>query len=260
VTAAPAEVTPANEEIWSAFVRFAEALAANVKYGPGRGIWDAELERFLITYAPGRKSKPSDVIAWENVLGKLYASLHCTSLCNVVLAWLLRRNGDYTHAGNIPELFELLTAGPEPHVQAGVGTWRGYGDACFEIHVERLDREGGCTRSSTARRTSTPSSSTSAARRCRRSWCSASRPRPWTAGTSGTTPGLFAFREGRMYRLAADGYHGAKGYSATPVRWTEITPANISALDLCRYRVFGVTTLDGSFGDHSRPIAELAFE
>lgn len=253
----PAEVCPANAETMSAFVKLAEALAANVRYGPGRGIWEGD--RFVVTYAPGRRSMTGDVNLWPNVRGELYPSLHCTSLCNVVLAWLLRRNGDYTHAGNIPELDALLTAGPEPHVQKGVGVWRGYGDACFEIesngstakrvrslirgkaHVDAVELY--------ERRKSMPTfvvfaQSTKAAQ-------------GWNTWHH---TGFFVFRDGRMWRLAADGYKGVVGYSASPVRWTEVTMANISALDLCRYRVWGVSTLDGSYGPQDRPVAPVEFE
>jgi hypothetical protein len=133
-------------------------------------------------------------------------------------------------------------------VQAGVGTWRGYGDACFEI----------TSNGSTAKRVHALIHGKAYIDAVELYERRSSLPTFVVFGQSTKAldgwnewhhTGLFAFRDGRMYRLAADGYHGAKGYSATPVHWTEITPANISALDLCRYRVFGVTTLDGSYGD-----------
>lgn len=253
----PAEVCPADAATWAAFERLVAAVTARVRYGPGRGLWDGA--RFLVTYAPGRRSLPADLHSWPNVRGSLYPSLHCTSFTNLFLGWLLRRNADFTHAGNIPELFALMTAGPEPHVQPGVGTWRGYGDACFEI------QSNGSTKArvhSLIRGQAHVDAVEIYERR-------ASLPTFVVFGQSTKTAegwnewhhtGLFCFRDGRMYRIAADGYHGASGYSASPMHWTEITPANISALDLCRYRVYGVGTQDGSYGDPSRPIAELAFE
>jgi hypothetical protein len=262
VTVAPAEFAPAPAEIWEAFLALAERLAANVYYGPGRGIWDVDHERFLLTYAPGRRSKPSDLIAWANFAGTLYPSLHCTSLCNVVLAWLLKRNGDFAHANSsVDDFLALLLAGPEPRAVPGVGTVRGYGDACFEIpsngstkaRVRALIRGQAYTDAVELyeRRSSLPTFVVfgQSTKQADGSW--------WEWHHTG----IFAFRDGRMFRLAADGWHHQqRGYSATPVHWTEITPANIGTLDLCRYRVFGVKTLDGTFGDPTRPIAEVAFE
>lgn len=253
-----AEICPANAETWFAFEKFAAAVTAGVRYGPGRGIW--ENGRFVVTYAPGRRSRDGDLRLWPNVASKLYPSLHCTSLTNVGLAWLLRRNEDFTHAGNVPDLDKLLTAGPEPHVQPGVGTWRGYGDACFEIpsngstkaRVRSLIRGQAYIDAVELyeRRASMPTFVVFAQ--------STKKPGGWNWWHH---TGFFVFRESRMYRFAADGYKGApRGYSASPVRWTEVTPANISALDLCRYRVWGVDTADGSYGDQSRPIAEIGFE
>lgn len=65
----------------------------------------------------------------------------------------------------------------------------------------------------------------------------------------------------RLYRIAADGTKdAAKGYSGTPMKWTEITPATLSSYAAAVYRVYGVNTLDGTYGDKSRPIAGVTFE
>ena len=254
----PAEICPANAETWSAFQRLVDGVTQHVHYGPGRGIWDGS--RFLVTYAPGRRSTPGDVHTWPNAAGKLYPSLHCTSWTNLFLGWLLRRNQDYTHAGNIPELFALMAAGPEPHVQQGVGVWRGYGDACYEI----------VSNGSTGRRVRSLIHGQAYIDAVELYERRASLPTFVVFGQSTKQPdgtwntwhhtGLFCFRDGRMYRIAADGYAAKGVYSASPMRWVEVTAANISTFDMCRYRVYGVATADGSYGDQSRPIADVGFE
>src|SRR5262249_19223663 len=64
----------------------------------------------------------------------------------------------------------------------------------------------------------------------------------------------------RLYRIAADGTKDAKGYSANPLRWIEITSANVGQLDKAVYRAYGVDTSDGTYGDKTRPIAGITFE
>ncbi len=124
------QVTPVPCEgaTWSAFERLVSAVTARpVRYGPGRGLWRGD--GFVVTCGPGALGLKS----WPNALGRHYASFHCSSWTNFFLAWLLRRNEDFTHAGNIPSLFDLLEGGPERRNIPGGGVYRGYGDACALI-------------------------------------------------------------------------------------------------------------------------------
>jgi hypothetical protein len=255
-----------NEETWIAVIALIVRVAANALYGPGRGLW--EDGRFLLTYAPGRRSKPSDIDPsarehWLNARQALYPALHCTSWCNTFLAWLLRVNEDFTHAGTIPELFDLCSKiGLQvvPQKDGWTLRYRGYGEHCYEIesngstaarvhrliagkaHIDAVELY--------ERRAEMPSIVVFAQ----------STFFPTGLNTWHHT-GLFLFRDGRMYRSAADGYANAGVYSASPMGWSEITMENISALDLCRYRVYGVrTNTDGTYGDQGRPIAEIEFE
>lgn len=255
MTAAPAEICPANASTLDAAIALLESLAANALYGPGRGIWDGD--RYVVTYAPGRRSKATDVKTWPNAKGKLYPSLHCTSLCNVFLAWLTRRNEQFTHAGNIPEIDRLVAASPDPHTEPGVGTWRGYGDVCFAIAPDGT----GAARSKVpkvldmrellnrAKLQSLPTFMVFGQSTLRSGkWM-------WWHHT-----GVLVAYDGKLYRCAADGYRGAGGYSATPVSFTEVTERTVANYAAAVYRVWGVDTADGSYGPPDRPIARVEFE
>lgn len=237
---APAtSIAPASDDTWSAFERFVGAITARpVRYGPGRGLW--ERDRFLVTYSPGRRVHIGDLNLWPNMRGETYPSLHCTSFCNLFLGWLLRRNADYTHAGNIPSLFDLVGQSGELHTIPGGGTYRGYGEACAPIAPDG----GGEKRSGLHgvvdarelfdRRASLPSFVVFGQ--------STKRNGSWNLWHH---TGVFAARGGSLYRIAADGFKGIGGYSGDGMRFTEITEKNVGALAAAAYRVYGVATTDG---------------
>lgn len=258
--APPAVPDRCNGNTWDAVIRLIELVSANAHYGPGRGLFEAA--KFLLTYAPGRRSKPADIATWPNARGALYPSLHCTSWCNTFLAWLLRYNEDFTHAGTMPELFDLCSKLGIQVVPKDGWTlrYRGYGEHCYEL-------ESNGSTSARVHRFIDGKAHIDAMELYERR---AEMPSVVVFGQSDWTgagwnewhhTGLFLFRDGRMYRSAADGYAAHGVYSASSMGWTEITPENIGALDLCRYRLYGVrTNADGSYGDQSRPIAEVDFE
>jgi hypothetical protein len=65
----------------------------------------------------------------------------------------------------------------------------------------------------------------------------------------------------RLYRIAADGYKDkVRGYSGDPMRWVEITDKNVGNYASAVYRPYGVNTIDGTYGNKSRPIAAVTFE
>jgi hypothetical protein len=72
--------------------------------------------------------------------------------------------------------------------------------------------------------------------------------------------GVYAIRNGSLYRIAADGSKSANGYSGSAMKFIEITPKNLGDYSNVVYRVYGVRTTDGSYGDKSRPIAPVEFE
>ena len=227
-----------------------------VLYGPGRGLWEGG--RFVITYAPGRRSRPGDEKTWPNVLGKRYPSFHCSSWTNFFVGWLLRRNEDYTHAGNIPSLFDLLEEDGSVHKIPGGGVYRGYGDACSPIAPDGSGiRRSGVpkvvdARELLARRSALPTFIV----------CGQSTKRNGTwRWWHHTVLFVVDHRDGdRLYRIAADGRKGPSGYSADPMRWVEITDKNVGNLDAAVYRAYGVNTTDGTYGDPTRPIADVDFE
>lgn len=140
--AEPSEVAASlrcSDETWDQFERTVALVTEHpVRYGPGRGLWSGD--RFVVTHGPGGLGRKN----WTSVKGGTYPSFHCSSWTNFILGVLARRNADYCHAGNIPGLFALCSAPNTPVIQAGVGTWRGYGDICrpFVSDGSSLHRTG----------------------------------------------------------------------------------------------------------------------
>jgi len=244
-----------NDETWTAFEKLVDLVTARpVRYGPGRGLWvgDKYSGKFVITHGPGSLGAKS----WPNFLGRSYPSFHCSSWTNFAVGWLLRRNDLYTHAGNVPSLFDLLEKSPSVHAQPGASPYRGYGDACTKIAPHGFG----------ARRSGVPNVVDMRELYDRRD----SLPSFVVLGQSTRVNGrwrwwhhtvLLAIRDGRMFRIAADGYRdAAKGYSAQPMRRIEITAKNVGSFDACVYRAYGIDTDDGSYGDQSRPIAAVEIE
>lgn len=238
---------------WAAFQQLVRAITAHpVRYGPGRGLWhDGKL---IVTCGPGSLGAKS----WPNAIGRPFASFHCTSWVNFFLGWLLRRNELFTHAGNIPSLFDLVESSPDLHQIPGGGVYRGYGDAIAPIVPD----------GSSVTRSGVPKVIDAKELLARR----ATLPTFIVCGQSTRRPDgwlwwhhvvLFVVDHrdnDRLYRIAADGYKGPQGYSGDPMRWVEITDKNVSALGAAIYRAYGVRTSDGAYGDPSRPIAEIDFE
>lgn len=249
---------PCEGVTWAAFQQLVAAITGQpTRYGPGRGLWHDG--KFLVTYGAGKIG--GTVREWPNALGRTYPSFHCTSWTNFVLGWLLRRNADYTHGGNIPSLFDLLEKDASLHQIPGGGVYRGYGDACSRIAPDGSGaKRSGCpdpkvvdARELLDRRASLPTFVVCGQSTKRRdgTW-------NWWHHTV-----LFVIDhrdQDRLYRIAADGYKGAQGYSADPLRWVEITDKNVGNYAAAVYRPYGVNTTDGTYGDQSRPIAAVDFE
>lgn len=247
-------ITPCNDATWAEFQKLVKLVTTTpVRYGPGRGLWSGG--KFVITHGPGALGSKT----WKNFLGKSYPSFHCTSWTNFFLGWLLRRNELYTHAGTIPDLFDLLSKGPEEHVEPQDGwtlRYRGYGDACSKIAPDGsgAKRHGVSNvvdaRELFERRTALPTFIV-----CGQSTKQASGWKWWHHTV------LFVARGGSLYRIAADGYRDAsRGYSAQPMPWTEITEKNLAAYASAVYRPYGVNTTTGAYGDPSKPIATVTLE
>ena len=246
---------PCEAATWAAFQQLVSAVTAHARYGPGRGLWHDG--KFVVTYGAGQLG--GTIKQWPNMLGRLYSSFHCTSWTNFFLGWLLRRNEDYTHGGNIPSLFDLLEDGPELHQIKGGGVYRGYGDACAPIVPDgsAVARSGVPkvvdAKELLARRASLPTFIV-----CGQS---TKRVTGWVFWHH-TVLFVVDHRDGdRLYRIAADGYKDkSRGYSGDPLRWVEITDKNVGNYAAAVYRAYGVNTVDGTYGDPSRSIADVDFE
>ncbi len=258
----PVELVRCNDETWNAWRRFVADLCANVRYGPGRGIWDEDREAFVVTYAPGRYSKPADVQTWRNKENALFPSLHCTSLVNVALSFLERRNRKFTHAGNIPQLHDLMNMDASVHVIKDAGPVRGFSDCVSFIHPDGTG----------TKRLAAKSYKKAGFVDMRELFERRSSLTTFVAFEQSTLlgsgwlethhTGVFAFRDGAMLRLAADGRYdkAGAGYNAQPMREIEITEKNIGVFVNAAYRCWGLDSFDGSYGDQSSPIAPIAFE
>jgi hypothetical protein len=256
-TAAAAVVAvpvPCEATTWSAFQRLVTTVTGHpVRYGPGRGLWHGG--KLVVTCGPGALGSKS----WPNMLGRPYASFHCTSWTNFFLSWLLRRNENFTHAGNIPSLFDLLENGPELHQNPGAGPYRGFGDAVSPIAPDgsSVARMGIIPKAIDARELLTRRAALPTFIVCGQS---TKRQTGWVWWHH-TVLFVVDHRDGdRLYRIAADGYKGAQGYSGDPMRWVEITDKNVWNYAAAAYRAYGVNTADGTYGDQTRPIADVDFE
>lgn len=253
--AAPSSIVPCDAATWAQVTALFDKIVKHpVKYGPGRGLFING--KWLITYNPGSLTKDKSWKSWPNVLGKPYPSFHCTSWCNFFMSFLCRRNEDYTHAGNIPDIWELLLSTPDVHQNPGAGPYRGFGDVCYPIVPDgsAVKRHGVAKimdmRELYDRRASLPTFVVFG-----QSTKRADGSRNWWHHT-----GIVVAWQGKLYRIAADGYKGANGYSGSPMQLVEITPANVGKFDACIYRCYGVRTTDGTYGDKSRPYATVDFE
>ena len=248
----PSSIIPCNDETWKRFEFLVERITNQpVRYGPGRGLWVDG--KFVITYGAGRLN--GTVRQWPNVLNKTYPAFHCTSWCNFFMSWLCRRNEDYTHAGNCPEIWELLLSSPDVHQNPGAGPYRGFGDTCYAVPPDgsAVKRSGVSkvmdARELYERRSDLPTFMVfGQSTRKAGGW-------KWWHHT-----GVYATRNDRLYRIAADGSKGSHGYSASPMKFTEITPKNIGDFSNAIYRIYGVHTTDGTYGDKSRSYAPVEFE
>jgi hypothetical protein len=253
--------TPCDPEIWKAFRALVDRITqARVCYGPGRGLFrDGS---WVITHGPGAL----DSKKWTSFAGHTYPSFHCSSWTNFFLGWLLRYNERYTHAGNIPSLFDLCEQSDDVHENPGGGPYRGYGPHCRAIlsdgstyqrkgFPKTLDRRVVDMQELHDRRAQLPTFLV----------CGQST---WRNGSWNMWHHTLLFAidhsapDHPMYRIAADGYHASDGrWSAEPMRWIAIDPAAVKLYEAnIIFRAYGVlSTPDGKYGG-DQPIAPVTTE
>lgn len=118
-----------------------------VVYGPGRGLFVDG--KWIVTWGPGATDRKE----WKSKAGaKKGPSFHCSSLVNFVLSYLVNRNEDYTHAGNVPTLFDLIAKDNSLHPVDPTGKkspekYRGFGGRFVRLAsdgdtIERLPSLG----------------------------------------------------------------------------------------------------------------------
>jgi len=249
----PSNVVECDDDTWDKFMGLVKQVTDKpVRYGPGRGLWVKD--KWVITYGAGRLN--GTLKQWPNVLGKTYPAFHCTSWCNFFMSWLCRRNEDYTHAGNRPDIWELMLNPPVVQKDAEGAVFRGFGDVSFVLPPDgsAVKRRGVSkiidARELYDRRADLPTFMVfgQSTKKKEGGW-------KWWHHT-----GVYAQRDNRLFRIASDGSKGPNGYSGKPMRFIEITPKNLSDFDSVFYRVYGVNTVDGTYGDKSRSYADVTFE
>jgi hypothetical protein len=249
----PTAQAACKPEIWRAFLDLVDLITRTpIRYGPGRGLFHEG--KWIITHGPGALGSKS----WQSHQGTTFPSFHCSSWTNFFLGWLLRRNEQYTHCGNIPTLFDLCERSEEVHPITGGGSYRGYGPHCRKIASsgESRKRTGIADvldlRELYERRATLPTFLV-----CGQSTRFDSGWKWWHHTV------LFAIDhaspDAPMFRLAADGVHDARGWSGRPMERTEISPTSIPSFDRAIYRGYGVISQDGSYGG-DRPLAPVTLE
>lgn len=204
-----------------------------VRYGPGRGLFHSG--KFVVTYGPGGLGLKN----WATHREETYPSFHCTSWANFFLAWLLRYDADYTHAGNVPSVFDLLEKSRDLHTQKGASAYRGYAP-----HARAIVSDGSSTkrlkmakavdiRELHARRASLPSFMV-----CGQSSKQKAGWKWWhhvvVFAVDHRAPGH------PLYRIAADGWRDANGYSGNPMKFVEIDAKSMSAFSNAAYLAYGI--------------------
>jgi len=253
--------TACDPDTWKAFRALVDQIVqAPVRYGPGRGLYREG--KWIVTQGPGAL----DSKAWTSTIGHTYPSFHCSSWTNFFLGWLLRYNENFTHAGNIPSLFDICEQSEDVHENPGAGPYRGYGPYCRAILCAEstykrkqfpkvLDRRVLDMQELYDRRATLPTFLVCGESTCRNgSW------NMWHHTL------LFAIdhcaADHPMYRIAADGYHGSDGrWSAEAMRWISIDNAAVKTYEAnIIFRAYGVLSTDtGKYGG-DRPVAPVTLE
>ena len=225
-------ISACSHAAWSRYESFKDCLLGNnntgehVFYGPGRGLF--EQDKWVVSYGPGKLGRKT----WAVKGGKTGPSLHCSSLTNLFLGYLLNYNDKWTHQGNMPDQMKMCLQddGLHPLPQNKKIKYRGYGDNCMRLASNgdtaerwgisgkfmhnRLDAVEVWERRKELATFNIWAQSTKKGRSSKMKW--------------DHHVGLFIYdhAEDRMWRLAADGYRGSGGaYSATPVQYREIDAA-----------------------------------
>lgn len=233
--------SPFDRQAMKKFITIRDlCLNTPIIYGPGRGFFLKNEQKWVITLGPGGLNLRN----WK-CQKPLSASFHCTSLVNFTLSVLINRNDNFTHTGNIPPLFDLVNT-------KGIGVYNKVKYRGFSSRLLRLAGNGttpsrnkivGASRVLThldSREVLDRIDELSLFNVWSQSDYSSSKKRwNWDHHV-----GFFVKIDNRLYRFAADGYASKGVYSATPVSWKEFIE------NKCLYQVFRFDT-SGPFDYYS---------
>lgn len=253
--------TVCDPTTWTAFKKLVDKIVgAPVCYGPGRGLFREG--GWVVTQGPGALGRET----WKSFSGKTYPSFHCTSWTNFFLGWLLRYNETYTHAGNIPSLFDLCEQSDELHVADDNEKYRGYGPYCRAIlsngttyqrkqFPKKLDQYVLDMQEIYERRATLPTFLV---------WGEST----WANGSWNMWhhTGLFAIDHSApdhpIYRIAADGYQASDHrWSAQAMKWTPIDSGSVRNYEAnIIFRAYGVLSNDKGVYGRTGSIANVTLE
>jgi len=187
-----------------------------VVYGPGRGLWvDGQ---WVITWGPGKLGRKK----WK-AKGKRGPSFHCSSWTNFVCGFLTGANQDYTHSGNIPALQDVLDEDETLHHQRkGVqaAKWRGYGGHTTELLAGKVVTLQDILDNIASLPTFLVVAQSTKKKGGGWKWWH--HTVVFVVDRHGTdTPTL--------WRIAADGYKGNKGFSCKPMQYRQMTPELVAS-------------------------------
>ena len=226
-------VPPTHDDIsacshisWKRFEDFKDCLLGqnntkeHVIYGPGRGLFVDN--QWVVTYGPGKLGRKK----WAVKGNKTGPSLHCSSLTNLFLGYLLNYNERWTHQGNMPNQMKMCLQDDGLHKHQTI-KYRGYGQNSMRLAsngdtAERWNMKGNFMHNRLDAREVWDRRKELATFNI---WAQSTRRGRSSKMKWDHHVGLFIYdhKEDRMWRLAADGSRGAGGaYSATPVRYGEI--------------------------------------
>lgn len=251
-------ISACSHAAWERYESFRDCLLGenntgeHVFYGPGRGLF--EEDKWVVSYGPGRMGRKY----WPVLGGKTGPSLHCSSLTNLFLGYMLNYNEKWTHQGNMPNQMQMCLQddGLHPLPKNKKIKYRGYGNNSMRLASNgdtarrwkisgkfmhnRLDALEVWERRKELATFNIWAQSTKKGRSSKMKW--------------DHHVGLFIYdhAEDRMWRLAADGYRNGEGaYSATPVKYREINEEWCSVDSENKfYQIMRITPDDehGNFG------------
>ena len=224
-----------TDETWAGWMRLVELVTTTpVVYGPGRGAFSDG--QWIVRNKSGNYPNGSPLGCHAFV---------CSTWTNFVAGYLLRYNGEYTPTGGMPALSMVMESSADLHPVPGLpgASYRGYGPYAHKIAPNVRDLP---LATLYEMRAQLPTFIIAGQASRRRGWwnyhhCAVFVVDHREAGTP-------------LYRIAADGYRGSRGFSKTPMVYRRVTEDYIARHDSKhRLRCYGLD-LSGVENKEIKPV------